>query len=117
MRSMINFSCTPFLHWATFVLSLFAGCKASFGLTKEIYSLGKKIKVIFNIQNGILVYYANYQSGQMVGSSTLGFELSSPFEGGFEMVATLESSFDEWWKPKYREYEKYTRIWRLCCHF
>lgn len=106
MKPTTKFSGTYFLLCATFVLSLFSRCQDSTGLPNATYSPDKKIKVIFDIQNGIPGYSVYYQSGQVVGPSALGLEMNSPFEGGFEIVTTLESSFDEWWKPVYGEYEK-----------
>ncbi len=106
MRSLTKIFSSKNLIRVVFVLSIFTSCLISNGSPYAAYSPDKNIKVIFDLRDGIPVYSVFYKSGQVIAPSSMGFEMNSPFEGGFEMVTTLKSGSDQWWKPVYGEYEK-----------
>jgi glucan 1,4-alpha-glucosidase len=72
---------------------------------EEITSPGGKMKLTFNIKNGVPVYQLDLDNHPIIKSSKLGLELkdSEDLMDGFSIADTRRFSFDETWKPVWGE--------------
>ncbi|MGY6520649.1 MAG: glycoside hydrolase family 97 protein [Mongoliitalea sp.] len=72
---------------------------------QEIKSPNGTISLNFSIENGQAVYALTYKGKPVIKPSSLGFEIKNQetLAGGFTLVSSRTSSFDETWTPVWGE--------------
>ena len=106
MNIKIKTNSNTFIIVYIIILLSIIGCQNSRYSKKETSSPDKEVKVLFKILDGIPTYSIFFKSDQIVEASVLGFESYIKFEGGFKVISTSTSKFDNWWKPIYGENKK-----------
>ena len=62
---------------------------------ERLVSPDRKIELNIEIQKGIPVYSVRFNQHQIIRTSSLGFELELPFNGGFEVISNLKGKENE----------------------
>ena len=80
----------------------------AFGIntSERLVSPNKEIEIIFEIQKETPVYSVWFNQHQIIRPSTLGFELESPFNGGFDLTSKKKGKANSAWEPLYGEYNR-----------
>ena len=87
------------------LLILVAVAFFSTSFAQEISSPNGKMKLTFNLKNGVPVYQLDLNDNPIIKPSTLGLELTDgeALMSGFSIAGTKTSAFDETWKPVWGE--------------
>ena len=87
------------------LLILVAVAFFSTSFAQEISSPSGKMKLTFNLKDGVPVYQLDLNDHPVIKPSTLGLELSDgeALMSGFSIAGTKTSAFDETWKPVWGE--------------
>ncbi|HRX84105.1 MAG TPA: glycoside hydrolase family 97 protein [Phycisphaerae bacterium] len=101
MRSKVG----PLAMTTGLVLLTIPAAGAEFGARLVVDSPGKVLRVAFELQNGVPTYQVTRLSQPVIASSRLGFQLKDgpSLDGGFHVVASRTSSFDETWTQVWGE--------------
>ncbi len=76
------------------------------GTSERLASPNKEIGINIEVQEGTPVYSVWFNQHQIIRTSSLGFELESPFNGGFDFISKKNEKINRSWKPLYGEYDK-----------
>ena len=91
---------------ASFLLVVISLQAFAINTSEKLVSPNKEIEIIIEIQNGNPVYSIWFNQHQIIRTSSLGFELESPFSGGFELSSMERGKANRVWEPLYGEYSK-----------
>jgi len=75
----------------------------SIKIPEGLNSPNKQIEIIIEIEKDIPVYSVWFNQHQIIRTSSLGFELESPFVAGFELISKEVAASNGVWKPLYGE--------------
>ena len=105
MKSKTQLFKSKIISYLLTCLALLIGCLPVMAADTPVrlVSPNKRIEVEIDIQKGTPGYSVRFNEHQIIRFSSLGFELESPFIGGFTLISKEKGEANNSWKPLYGE--------------